>query len=306
MISHRDGGRSRRRRPAALLAGAALALALAGCSSGASGPPPSSTGGSGPGSTTPLHAAAGLVWVISRGALAQVASLDPAALRVLEAGRIYELVNARQHPVAGVDAILTQDFTSYAGLSAAVQEGLLAPGVQAVLYDPEHWSLTPPSEQRDVTTYIADAVALAHAHGLRIVVTPALDLTSVVAPGARGSSEVSRFLASGIEQAAAAADVVDVQAQSREHDPATYAAFVLQAAAAVHARRAGAVVVAGLSTNPPSGAVTASQLAAAITAVQGHVQGFWLNIPKQGTSCPGCGAEPDPQAGTGALVAVFG
>ena len=297
-----------RRRLAAACFVVATVLAAAACGSARSAVPTTLPGTSGTGARTSSSGAPrdprGLVWILTRSALAQVAALDPAALRVLEAGRIYEIVSDRQRPLAGVTAVVTEDFTSYADLSSAIAAGQLLPGVQAVLYDPEHWSFTPLAEQQNVTTYIGEAATLAHRHGLQIIVTPSLDLVDVLAPGAAGDT-VSRFLATGIEQAAAAADVVDVQAQSKEHDPAAYASFVLQAASAVHGRRTAAIVVAGISTNPPSGPVTGAGLAAAMTAVLGQAQGFWLNIPKPGPKCPSCGP-PDPLSGTGAIDAVFG
>jgi hypothetical protein len=323
--------RPRRRRAGLLVALLTAALGLAACTSDRSGLTTTTTGSgtapttsstttgcanaasaqstsaSGSGTTVAATAAgtSRLVWILSRSALADV-EVDPAALAVLERGTIYEILGARQRPVAGVDAVITEDFESYAGMSAAVQDGQLVAGAGAVLYDPEDWQYTPLCEQVDLPSYIGDAVHLAHSHGLKIIVTPALDLVDTLYPGTPADEQVAKFLSSGIEQAAAGADIVDVQAQGREHDTSSYASFVLQAAAAIHARRPGAIVVAGLSTNPPSGGVTAGVLAAAIEAVRGHVQGFWLNVPSKGGHCPGCSSNPDPQAGTGALVAAFG
>jgi hypothetical protein len=304
-----------RRSPRLLLAGlAVLAIGLAGCTSNTTSvvPPTSdtTTAPTTPTTTTaPSHgtvtAAKGLVWVVSVKALESVAS-DPAALDVLESGTIYEIVSARQSPVAGVNAVVTDDFPSYAAMSAAVLSNALVPGTKALLYDPEDWSATPVDEQENVVSYIGDAVTLAHQHGLRLIVTPALDLVEVLAPGTPRALEVSKFLSLGIEQAAAAADVVDIQAQSREHSPTLYAAFVLKAAAAIRAARPQAIVIAGLSTNPITGAVTAGTLAAAIDSVKSAVQGYWLNMPKQGTFCEGCSPNIDAAAGTGAVAEVWG
>lgn len=308
----------RRRRAAAVAALAAGAtLLLGGCSgatqvtpestigtAGTSGTP--TTGGTTPGSTPAgTESAKGLVWVVSRRALADVAE-DPKALAVLEQGTIYELVSAGQAPLPGVAATVTEDFADYTTMAAAVQGGDLVSGAGALLYDPEHWSLTPVAEQLAVATYLGEAVSLAHAHGLKIVVTPALDLVDALAVARRRGTKVAEFLASGILAAAAGADVVDVQAQSLERLPTDYRAFVVAAATRVHAARAGTVVIAGLSTNPSSGPVTAAELAAAIESVSGVAQGFWLNMPVGGAACPGCSSDPDPTAGTGALDSVFG
>jgi hypothetical protein len=305
-----------RRSPRLLLAGLAmLGICLAGCSSNTTSvvPPDSDTGTTQTTTATTattepvvtVPAAKGLVWVLTAKALASVAA-DAKALAVLESGTIYEIVPARQSPVAGVNAVITDDFASYGTMSAAVQDNTLVPGTKALLYDPERWAFTPLEEQQDVVKYIGDAVSLAHQHGLQIIVTPALDLVLALAPGTASGREVTEFFALGVEQAAAAADVVDIQAQSREHNPTLYATFVLKAASVIHAARPEAIVIAGLSTDPETGAVTAGTLAAAIDSVKNAVQGYWLNMPKKGAICPGCGTDTDPAAGIGALDEVWG
>lgn len=248
--------------------------------------------------------ARGLVWVLTRAALRHVAA-DPTALGVVRQGRIYEIVSGSPSLVPGVAAVPTEAFPSYASMAAAVARHHLVPRVRALLYDPERWSRTPLSEQRDVRAYLGKAVALARRHGLEILVTPGLDLVQELAPGPK-KGRVARFLSSGVEAAAAGADVVDVQAQSMESDTAAYAGFVGGAAAQVHERHPAAIVIAGLSTNPPTGPVDAAELVAAIESVKGDVGGFWLNMPGRSTSCPGCSANVDWRAGTAAIDAVWG
>jgi hypothetical protein len=286
------------------------ALALLACAGGLGACAGTTTTGTPPPTAPPTTGAAaasarGLTWVLSRGALEHIAT-DPTALRIVEAGRIYEIVTPGSRPVPGVTAFLTEDFASYAAMEAAVTGGHLLQGVQALLYDPEDWSHTPVNEQTSVTRYIAEAISLARSHGLKIVVTPALDLVKVLSPGPAGASQVSRFLATGVEASTAGADVVDVQAQGMERKLSSYSAFVSGAAVQIHAHSPSTVVIAGLSTNPATGVVTSSDLVAAINSVRGVVGGFWLNMPTRSSFCPSCSSDVNWQAGTGALDAVWG
>lgn len=77
-------------------------------------------------------------------------------------------------------------------------------------------------------------------------------------------------------------------------------------AAARQARREHPRVglVAGLSTNPPGGAVSSKQLVAAIRATRPVVDGYWLNIPGAGERCPDC-SRLQPDVGIAALAAVI-
>ncbi len=282
----------------------AAALTLTACSngptttSGPTGTPTTPTG------SPPSQAADGLDWVLTASALSYVAQ-DPTALAVLEAGHIYELMSKHAQPVAGVNAILTQDFTSYTALSSAIRSGNLVSGVQAVLFDPEDWTLTPLVEQVGASTYIQQAVALAHQHGLKLIATPAFDLVNVTQPNLPKSQVEAAFLATGIEQAAARADIVDIQAQSKERNPASYLSFIEQAETAIDGANPGAVVISGLSTNPSGSQVTCQDLVSSIGVSIGKVAGYWLNVPKQGTACPKCGPNSNPQIGTCALDTYF-
>lgn len=245
-----------------------------------------------------------LVWVLTRAALTHIVA-DPVALGIVRQGRIYEIVSGSAGALPGVSAVVTEAFPSYAQMAATVAGGSLLPGVRALLYDPEHWTRTPRAEQRNVRRYLAEAVTLARRHGLRIILTPGLDLVRVLLPRMHGTA-AARFLASGVEAAAAGADVVDVQAQSLEAHPAAYARFVERAAHQVHRRNRLAVVIAGLSTNPPDGPVTAGVIERVVEAVEGGVRGFWLNMPRQGESCPRCSRNVNWRAGTSALDALWG
>ncbi len=297
LIIPRSGG-SRGRRPATVLVLLAVALAclVDGCG-GTTVTPPASTVVS-----APKLSADGLVWLMTRSALAKVVA-DPGVAAVLAKGHVYELMGPNQKPVSGVPATLVQSFTSYAALQTALAGGGLTAGVTAVLYDSEHWSFTPLHEQQDFSGAMRQVAQLVNSHGLTLIAAPALTLTTVLAPGARSAYE--GYLQAGLGKDAALADIVDVQAQRAERDAGTYAGFVRAAAAQIRAANPSAVVIAGLSTNPTGAPVTADQLVAAMRAVAGQVQGFWLNIPTPGPKCPNCNP-PNPSIGIEAINAVYG
>ena len=242
-------------------------------------------------------------WLLARPALATVVANKKVAAG-LARSLLYELVQPGQQPLALAGAWPAVVFTSAASLVAAVQSGTLPARTRAVLYDPEAWSYTPASEQRDPVTATARAAAAAHAAGLQLIAAPGLDLTTVLAPG-RAAPRSQLFLELGLAAGFAAhADVLDIQAQSLERDAARYASFVTAAARQARRERPRVGLVAGLSTNPPGGAVSSKQLVAAIRATRPVVDGYWLNIPGPGERCPDCSA-PQPDVGIAALAAVI-
>lgn len=287
------------------------AITLAACSSGPATGPTGSTGTTGratgaTGSTGsgPAH----LSWIVTRQALAYMAT-NPLALAILEEGTIYEIVRPGRAPYPGVNAVVTADFKSYsgpAGLAASVSAGDLPAGTRAILYDAESWDQTPPAEQHDVGKYVQMATQLAHSHGYKLIATPGVDLISLLDP-AKVASEgrYQAFLSSGILQGVSGADIVDIQAQSDERVASQYATFVKAAVAAVHKSNPSALVVSGLSSNPPIGAVTSQELADAMAATRSIVSGYWINIPNgHSASCPECGV-PQPEVAIGALTVAF-
>ena len=263
---------------------------LAACSGGPFGshlsPSPSSA------VTSPAHARGALAWLLTRAALLQVIE-DNQVKELLNGSPLYELLQPGQQPLAGIAANSVITFSSAVALQRAVEGGQIPAGTYGVLYDPEAWSYTPTAEQRDPVAAAAKAAAVAHAHGLRFVVAPALNLATLLAPGS--GSRWQAFLKLGlIGQLAKVADVVEFQAQSLERDTATYASFVSAAASQATAAHPGVTLLAGLSTNPPGAAVTTEHLLSAIQATRSVVDGYWLNVPGQGPRCPTCNApRPD-------------
>lgn len=262
---------------------AILACLLASCATQAPTPRPSQTGTEAPGRR--------LTWMLTRGALASVLS-DPAARSRLDGAPVYEILQTGQAPLGAIGAVPVVTFSSVGELAQAVSGGGLPTGTRAVLYDPEAWSFTPRAEQRDPARAARQALRLAHAHGLRLIVAPALNLTTL---RPASGPPWQQFLHLGLAGAMAkVADVIELQAQSLERYTSSYAAFVHEAARQARAANPRVTVLAGLSTNPPGAEVTSQQLTAAIRATSGVVSGYWLNIPGRGPRCPSCNApRPD-------------
>jgi hypothetical protein len=284
---------------AAVTGPVAMAAAVTGC---AAGDAARARGGLVPGPVPPPVPPVPVpAWMLTRRALAQVTA-DDAVTAGLARTRVYELVQPGQPPLARAGALPAVMFSSAAVLAEAVGRGLPA-GTQAVLYDPEAWSFTPAAEQHDPVTATALAARAARPAGLQLIVAPALNLTSVLAPGSRAPRS-QLFLELGLAaRLAMHADVLELQAQSLERDTGGYASFVTAAAAQARAVRPQIGLLAGVSTNPPGAEVGVGQVVAAIRAVRPVMDGFWLNIPGPGPRCPTCNpARPD--IGAEALLAV--
>lgn len=238
-------------------------------------------------------------WLLTRWALAQVAA-DPAVRAGLARVRVCQLLGPGQQPLPAMPAEPVLTCGSVPRLQQTISSDQLPNGAGAVLYDPEAWPFTPGQEQREPAAATARAAALAHRHGLRLIVAPALSLTQVLAPGGR-APRWRRFLGLGLAAATArAADVFEAQAQSLVRDTGSYERFVRAAAGQARAANPGIQVLAGLSTNPPGAPVTLSQLTAAVRATRQLVDGYWLNIPRPGRHCPACNP-PRPDLGIALL-----
>src|SRR5205085_2431122 len=113
---------------------------------------------------------------------------------------------------------------------AAFEAADVPPG-SVVMYDIEHWHLTPRPEQRDPQTYVPAFISLAHQRGLVVVVAPAAGLLNV--RGARcaradGESMLRAFTRCDLTglAARAGADWILLQAQSVECNPERYAEWI--------------------------------------------------------------------------------
>jgi len=299
----------KRRRTDARSRGSALTIAvtaalavmaismLAACSAASSGgqalPRPGTTGtGTRTGDASVLRLRSP-VWLLTRSALSKLIS-DPTVRDELQGSQIYEILQPGQQPLPGVTAEPVVTFASSTALQDAISSGQLPASTFGVLYDPEAWSFTPVTEQRDPVLAATRAAAVAHAHGLHLIVSPALNLTTILKPGSQ-EPRWRQFLSLNLAgRLARIADFVELQAQSLEQDTATYTAFVQAATSQASAANPRISVLAGLSTNPPGAPVDSEDLTAAVQATRSMVDGYWLNIPGQGARCLTCEASrPD-------------
>ncbi len=186
------------------------------------------------------------------------------------------------------NAIPLVSFKSFGDIKIALEQQTLEPGVKGIVYDNEKWSFTPEEEQRNPAYYIKMTADLAHAHGLLLLASPALDLVAILAPEDH-QRRYETYLRLGLAaEAAQYADIIDIQAQSTELDTAVYTNFVREASAQARQANPKIVVLAGLSTNPNGQHVTADDVLRAIAGTRAIVDGYWLNIPEPGVHCPNC------------------
>ena len=215
--------------------------------------------------------------------------LSASARHVIEEGTKNLIIYPpTQTPVAAA-AQPVATFRSFDALSAALATGSLSSRFKYVLLDLESWQFTPESEQANPILYYREAAQLLRKHGLALIAAPGTDIFAH--SSTLHGSNYERMLASGIFRAVAPyAAIYSIQSQSLEFDTAKFSSYVSQAAAALRSANPSIVVLAGISTNPPAGTATTTQLAKAMGSVASTVEGFWLNIPKPGPTCPNCNA----------------
>jgi hypothetical protein len=262
------------------------AVLIAGCSPGS---PQGSASPSAPVST-------GTDWLIAASAVSRLEALaGPAAVQDYLDGPQTTVITGSTIPagLSGWHVAFALDARSLAEIQAGVDGGLPS-RISDILYDPEHWSYTPLSEQLDVGAATAQAASLARAAGRRLIVAPATNLAELVSPGEPASTAFMQT--DDLAKVAASASVVEIQAQGLERNPTRYAAYVTRAVGQIRSASPSAVIYAGLSTNPSGGPVTAAELVSAVRLTSSEVSGYWLNIPSPGAACPGCG-QPQPQIG---------
>jgi len=201
------------------------------------------------------------------------------------------------------NATSTLVFSDYNALVATLNAGVPA-GVKAVVYDPEAWSFTPVAQQENPGLYEKLAAEAAHAHGLELIATPAVNLATV-SGASTNESKYDQFLADGYAAAAAKyADVYEIQAQGLEGDTAEYQQFLAKAIAQATAANPDVTVYAGLSTSANGNAVTSAQLFQDVLATEHEVSGYWLNIAGPSPYSPNV-QQSHPEVAVGLLNDVW-
>ncbi len=242
-----------------------------------------------------------LRWIISEGAvkrLLEIPNSEALVRRAFDNPRTWLIVGSENSDrLKDWKCLRIRSFQSY----AAMKERFGTPtGLWGVLYDPESWKFTPPAERLDLPYYTAEAAKLAHSRGLKLIVTPSTDLVRTLVPERK-----NRTFADNVEdmarlklaqKIAPATDVYEIQSQGAQPEPDNlFVRYVTQQAALVRAGNPNAIVLAGLSTNPHGHQdVTGDKMFQQVKDTLNLVEGYWLNIPQGGPSCPTCGrARPD-------------
>jgi hypothetical protein len=166
-------------------------------------------------------------------------------------------------------------YTSYTRFSSDIRSGAIRYRYKWVMYDPENWSATPVSERQAPVKYMTLFGQLAHAHGLKVIQAPALDLATVpgsVLPRHRGESVNQwnvRVNIAGV--AAAAGDIFLLQDESNTTVAGgVYASMFNSAESQARAANASVRVFSEVST--VNG--TAAQMATAAKSIR--PDGFYV------------------------------
>jgi hypothetical protein len=168
-------------------------------------------------------------------------------------------------------------YTSYAQFSSDIASGAIKYPYKWVMYDPENWSQTPVSEQQDPVKYLTLFGQLAHAHGLKVVAAPALDLGAVTGsllPRLAGETCAQWYARVNIAGAAAAnSNIYILQDESNMTNLAAYDSLYGTAASQARAANSSVAVYSEVST--ANG--TAAQMTAAAQSIS--PDGFYVAAP---------------------------
>jgi len=272
----------------------AVAAVLAGCGVAAASPHTAATGWTGTGD---------IRWMINSGAIDLIngntgnATLTTNAFddnRTNETGTV----------APNWQSLPTTTYPSYTAFSAAVTQ--LAAG-SWVIYDNESWTFTPSREQQDPGTYMAKFVALAHQHQIHVILTPAVDITTKMSCHVTSDPSWQNYLTNcHLPTLAGDAhpDAFEIQSQGYQDDTdatstqcGCYAWFTRQAASQARAvaGEQALSVYSGLSTNHSGVVSTGANLHTDSVDTRQAVDGYWLNVPRQGKYCPGCTKSGNPE-----------
>jgi hypothetical protein len=158
-----------------------------------------------------------------------------------------------QTPVqAGYATTPVLDFTSYAQFSSDIASGAIKYPYKWVMYDPEDWSQTPVDEQDNPVKYMEAFGTLAHAHGLKVVEAPAMDLCSVTGTAyPRQSGETCSQWYTRVNMAGAAAkdgNIYILQDESNIPNLSVYDSLYTSSASQARVANSAAKVYSEVST----------------------------------------------------------
>jgi len=220
----------------------------------------------------PLHQR----WMATRTTVERLRAIDPAIAALYFDRRGSYVLGG------GLDAATATDvWASERQFQHDLAAGAIDPSVRYVMYDPEWWTATPLEEQRHPVAAMQAFADAARSAGYGVIITPHPSLVEVSAADCmRGVTETmeAAFLRCGIEAAAARlSDVVEIQGQLLEADPAIYRSFVESETAQARLANPDVVVLAGLSTRFATGPDT---LLNAWDSVTDIVDGHYMAVPE--------------------------
>ncbi|HEY9245042.1 MAG TPA: hypothetical protein VIP48_23835 [Streptosporangiaceae bacterium] len=169
------------------------------------------------------------------------------------------------------------NYTSYAKFSSDLASGAIKYPYKWVMYDPENWASTPATESQDPVTYLKLFGQLAHAHGLKVVEAPSLDLCSVsgtLYPRQPGENCVQWY--GRVNIAGASATSSDIYVLQDESNTANLSQYMsLYASSASQARAANSTVNVYSEVSTANG--TPDQMTAAAKSIS--PDGFYVAAP---------------------------
>jgi len=151
-----------------------------------------------------------------------------AAKELYDNSNAYIVLKPGQHVPKGWNAKGTVLYPSYADFAAVAHGGGLPKGIEAVVYDNEHWQQTPPNEKANPAKYARMFEELAHSLGL----------VFIAAPTRKFFKGDARY-----------ADIIDVQLQDREIHTGSYERALRHDAKLAHHLNPDIKVVGQITSN---------------------------------------------------------
>jgi hypothetical protein len=168
-------------------------------------------------------------------------------------------------------------YTSYTQFASNIAGGSIRYPYHWVMYDPEKWLATPVNEQQNPVKYMRLFGQLAHAHGLKVIMAPALDLGAVsgsLLPRLHRESINAWYNRVNIAGAAASAgELYILQDESNTTNLSQYDSLYNSSRSEARAAKPGIKVYSEVST--ANG--TASQMATAAKSVS--ADGYYVAAP---------------------------
>jgi hypothetical protein len=194
-------------------------------------------------------------WLMGAGTLAGINTANPAlTAQVLNTPATYGAGSSLSgNPIQpGLAATPVLGYTSYAQFASDIQNSQISYPYQWVMYDPEEWAQTPLNEQQNPARYMTLFGQLAHAHGLKVIMAPAMDLGYVAGaatPRLPGETIVHWYIRANIAGAAATAgDIVNIQGESKTTNLQQYDTLFNTAATQARATNPAVQMFAEVST----------------------------------------------------------